>query len=85
MAINMFFTFRVAFIPRGGAINNLLFSSDNRLLVYDFDKVLVDVQSPFQHVQIFHSTQFGNTLVLDDFVSKSHWCITQSCYSLNNI
>nr|CAG4647128.1 EOG090X07PL [Megafenestra aurita] len=39
---------------------------DERLLEYDVDHVVADVQSTFQHIQIFHTINFGNLLVLDD-------------------
>ncbi|KAM3961616.1 spermine synthase [Aphomia sociella] len=46
-------------------------TSDERLLEYDIDDVLVDEQSPFQRVQIVHSKSLGNMLVLDDLQNIS--------------
>jgi len=43
---------------------------DDRLLEYDIDSILYDAWSPFQHIQILHSGNFGNMLVLDDLQSK---------------
>ncbi|XP_046638240.1 spermine synthase-like isoform X1 [Daphnia pulicaria] len=55
-------------IKRGGPLDRFryLTSSDERLLEYDVDRVVADVHSPFQHIQIFHTINFGNLLVLDD-------------------
>nr|CAG4637087.1 EOG090X07PL [Ceriodaphnia reticulata] len=55
-------------IRRGGPLDRFryLTSSDERLLEYDVDHVVADVHSPFQHIQIFHTINFGNLLVLDD-------------------
>ncbi|XP_031769364.1 spermine synthase [Galleria mellonella] len=46
-------------------------TSDERLLEYDIDDVLIDEQSPFQRVQIVHSKSLGNMLVLDDLQNIS--------------
>lgn len=46
---------------------------DERLLEYDVDHVVADVQSTFQHIQIFHTINFGNLLVLDDLQSNVFW------------
>ncbi|KAF4532243.1 hypothetical protein B566_EDAN004329 [Ephemera danica] len=51
---------------RGGKFNRMLVSSDERLLEYDFDKLIFEANSPYQKVQIYHSPTFGNMLVLDD-------------------
>lgn len=55
-------------IKRGGPLDRFryLTSSDERLLEYDVDHVVADVRSPFQHIQILHTINFGNLLVLDD-------------------
>lgn len=37
--------------------------------VYDFNEVLCDVDSKFQNVKILKSTEFGNVLVLDNYIS----------------
>nr|CAG4647977.1 EOG090X07PL [Moina brachiata] len=54
-------------IRRGGPLDRFryLASSDDRLLEYDVDHVVADVKSPFQHIQIFHTMNYGNLLVLD--------------------
>ncbi len=46
---------------------------DERLLEYDIDKILYDEHSAFQHIQIVHSLNFGNLLVLDDLQSRKPW------------
>nr|CAG4646329.1 EOG090X07PL [Macrothrix elegans] len=55
-------------VRRGGPLDRYRYlnSSDERLLEYDVDHVVADVQSPFQHIQILHTINFGNLLVLDD-------------------
>jgi len=37
-----------------------------RLLEYDIDKVVFEERSPFQKIQILHTRNYGNILVLDD-------------------
>lgn len=56
-----------------GQINTIDFSVflDDRLLEYDVDHVVADVKSPFQHIQIFHTMNYGNLLVLDGLQSKT--------------
>nr|CAG4649410.1 EOG090X07PL [Scapholeberis mucronata] len=56
-------------IKRGGPLDRFTYlaSSDDRILEYDVDQVVADVHSPYQHIQIFHTLNFGNLLVLDDF------------------
>ncbi|KAF5284245.1 hypothetical protein FQR65_LT00245 [Abscondita terminalis] len=53
-------------IKRGGTFDVYLTSSDDRLIEYDIDDVLFEERSPFQKVQVVHSTSLGNMLVLDD-------------------
>lgn len=43
-----------------------LISSDERLMEYDFDKVLFHKRSEFQDVKILSSPSLGNTLLLDN-------------------
>lgn len=43
-----------------------LISSDERLMEYDFDKILFDQQSEYQNVKIVSSPSLGNTLLLDN-------------------
>lgn len=57
-------------LPRVSTVPRLYSTSDERLMVYDFDRVLCDVHSEYQHIKILHSKEFGNTLILDDFISE---------------
>ena len=51
--------------------NFLALLADERLLEYDVDHVVADVQSNFQNIQILHTINFGNLLVLDHLQSKT--------------
>nr|CAG4648703.1 EOG090X07PL [Polyphemus pediculus] len=55
-------------IKRGGILNaqRYLITSDERIIEYDVDHVVVDHQSPFQRIQILHTINFGNVLILDE-------------------
>nr|CAG4640937.1 EOG090X07PL [Eulimnadia texana] len=73
------------FIPpihRGGELDSCryLTSSDGRILEYDVDKVVVDVKSKYQRIQILHTVSFGNLLVLDDLqnLAESDLIYTES-------
>ena len=39
-------------------------TADNRLVQYDFDRVVFEKDSEYQHVQIMHSPQYGGSLSL---------------------
>ena len=52
-------------------LHNWLPTSDGRRMEFDFDKMLFDKKSEFQRVQIAHSPQFGNTLILDGLQNLS--------------
>ncbi|CAG0912995.1 unnamed protein product [Notodromas monacha] len=56
-------------VQRGCRVDPYLTTSDERLLQYDFDELLFEQQTAFQKVQIFHSTNFGNALVLDGLIN----------------
>ena len=55
------------------SINQFFFvqNADERLLEYDVDRVVANVRSPFQLIQILHTANFGNLLVLDGYQSNS--------------
>ncbi|XP_014214974.1 spermine synthase [Copidosoma floridanum] len=53
-------------VKRGGPFERYFPTADERLLEYDIDKLVYEVQSAYQKVQIFHSKSLGNMLVLDD-------------------
>nr|CAG4643274.1 EOG090X07PL [Ilyocryptus agilis] len=40
---------------------------DERLLEYDVDSVVADIRSPYQRIQILHTINYGNLLLLDNF------------------
>jgi len=56
-------------LPRVSNVPQLYCTSDERVMVYDFDRTLCEIQSEYQHIKILHSKEFGNTLILDDFVN----------------
>ncbi|XP_038077555.1 spermine synthase-like [Patiria miniata] len=39
---------------------------DNRLVEYDFDRIVFEENSKYQNIKIQHSPQYGNVLILDD-------------------
>ena len=47
----------------------IILDADERILEYDVDYVVVDHQSPFQRIQILHTINYGNLLVLDELQS----------------
>ncbi|CRL06661.1 CLUMA_CG019578, isoform A [Clunio marinus] len=49
-----------------GPIIRFFQTSDERIIEYDIDKVLFDKHSEFQKIQIVHSKQLGNMLILDE-------------------
>ncbi|EDW40268.1 GL25003 [Drosophila persimilis] len=53
-------------IKRGGYIDIYMTSSDERIIEYDIDKLVYEVRSPFQKIQILHSKTLGNMLLLDE-------------------
>lgn len=63
---NPYFFVRIPPLKRGTRIPLYLTSSDERILEYDFDKVVFDMMSQYQRVQILHSPTLGNCLILDD-------------------
>ena len=46
---------------------------DERIIEYDIDRVVVDHQSQFQRIQIFHTLNYGNILVLDENQSTIYY------------
>lgn len=57
---------RIPLIKRGELVPNYYTTSDERILEYDFDKIVFEKNSKFQHVKILHSPTLGNCLLLDD-------------------
>ncbi|KAJ7366008.1 hypothetical protein OS493_002750 [Desmophyllum pertusum] len=67
-------------ITRGREICCYRETSDDRIIEYDFDRVVSSEQSPYQHVLIVHSPQFGNMLILDEIemIAESDLVYTQA-------
>jgi len=61
---------RLPAIRRGEKFPAYDTTSYNSLLEYDYDEVVFDQDSEFQNVRIMHSKQFGNSLILDNDMSK---------------
>ncbi|RWS08369.1 spermine synthase-like isoform X1 [Dinothrombium tinctorium] len=57
---------KIPVLKRGLAVPNYFSSSDERVLEYDFEKILFNKRSSFQHIRILHSKTLGNALLLDD-------------------
>ncbi|XP_040356822.1 spermine synthase [Ixodes scapularis] len=56
----------IPLIKRGTTVPNYYTTSDERILEYDFDKIVFEENSKYQHVKILHSPTLGNCLLLDD-------------------
>jgi len=59
-------------------------SADNRILEYNFDKVLISKQSDFQFIQIVETKDFGRILILDDMVSLAEKDTVEYTHTLMN-
>ena len=74
-ALNLLLTGRLHTpIKRGQTVWPYSVTADERLLEFDFDRVVFEQQSPFQLVQIYHSPTNGNVLLLDGDLSKLLLC-----------
>nr|XP_043897612.1 spermine synthase [Solea senegalensis] len=62
---------RLPALVRGAKVDRYWPTVDGRLLEYDFDQVVYEEDSPYQNIKIFHSKEFGNTLLLDGDVNLS--------------
>ncbi|CAH0548954.1 unnamed protein product [Brassicogethes aeneus] len=71
------------FIKRGATFEIYYTTSDERLIEYDFDKMVFEEQSPYQKVQIVHSKTLGNMLILDDLqnIAESDLIYTETLMS----
>uniref|UniRef100_H3BYY1 Spermine synthase n=1 Tax=Tetraodon nigroviridis TaxID=99883 RepID=H3BYY1_TETNG len=56
---------RLPALIRGAEVDRYWPTSDGRLMEYDIDKVVYDEDSAYQKIQILHSKQYGNILVLN--------------------
>ncbi|XP_054163120.1 spermine synthase-like [Oppia nitens] len=57
---------RIPTIKKWTVVPNYYTSSDERLLEYDFDSVVFEEHSQYQHIKILGSPSLGNCLLLDD-------------------
>nr|CAA08901.1 spermine synthase [Tetraodon fluviatilis] len=60
---------RLPALIRGAEVDRYWPTSDGRLMEYDIDKVVYDEDSVYQKIQILHSKQYGNILVLNGNVN----------------
>lgn len=67
-------------ITRGREIQCYQETTDDRIIEYDFDRVVFSEHSPYQHILIVHSPQFGNMLILDEteMIAESDLVYTQT-------
>jgi spermine synthase len=65
-ALNVAKVERLPIIKRWTPVPNYYTSSDDRILEYDFDRIVFETHSDFQHIKILHSPSLGNCLLLDD-------------------
>ncbi|TWW74758.1 Spermine synthase, partial [Takifugu flavidus] len=56
---------RLPALIRGAEVDRYWPTSDDRLIEYDIDQVLYEEDSAYQNIQILHSKQYGNILVLN--------------------
>lgn len=57
---------RIPMLHHGTQLARYFTSSDERVLEYNFDSVVAEVDSPYQNIKILHSNSLGNCLFLDD-------------------
>ncbi|KAM4797124.1 spermine synthase [Rhinophrynus dorsalis] len=60
---------RLPAIVRGASVDRYWPTADGRLVEYDIDQVVYSKDSPYQNIQILHSKQFGNILILNGDVN----------------
>lgn len=65
-----FVYFRIPVVKRGSPIPLYFTAADERILEYDFNKVVFEAESPYQNIKILYSPTLGNCLILDDLQSK---------------
>lgn len=61
---------RLPALIRGAEVDRYWPTSDDRLIEYDIDRVVYEEDSAYQNIQILHSKQYGNILVLNGDVSE---------------
>jgi len=67
-------------ITRGGKINPFVPTTDERIVEYDFLRVLHEEDSPFQNIKVYESFLYGPMLILDDDpnMSPADVCYTRA-------
>lgn len=68
--VNVIFNPRLPALIRGAEVDRYWPTSDDRLIEYDIDQVLYEEDSAYQNIQILHSKQYGNILVLNGDISE---------------
>ncbi|GIY31601.1 spermine synthase [Caerostris darwini] len=57
---------KIPIIKRGSPVPLYFTTADERILEYDFNKVVFQDESPYQNIKILYSPTLGNCLILDD-------------------
>lgn len=57
---------KIPIVKRGSSVPLYFTTADERILEYDFTKVVFQNESPYQNIKILHSPTLGNCLILDD-------------------
>lgn len=70
LPVTVIFDLRLPTLKRGEEVDRYWPTSDGRLMEYDVDRVVYEEDSAYQKIQIFHSKQYGNILVLNGDVSE---------------
>lgn len=70
LPVIVIFNFRLPALIRGAEVDRYWPTSDDRLVEYDIDRVVYEEDSAYQKIQILHSKQYGNILVLNGDVSE---------------
>ncbi len=67
-------------IRRGQPVWPYMVTADERLQELDYDKLVFEMDSPWQNIRIFHSKENGNVLFLDGDASEWNIPINQGCH-----
>lgn len=70
LPVIVIFHLRLPALKRGAEVDKYWPTSDDRLMEYDIDRVVYEEDSAYQKIQIFHSKQYGNILVLNGDISE---------------
>ncbi|KAI1294962.1 Spermine synthase [Halotydeus destructor] len=74
-------------IRLGSDVQLYFTTSDERLIEYDFDKLVYDGMSKYQNVRIYRSPTMGNALILDDLqnLAERDIAYTQGLMNYGNV